>query len=136
MNDQLIFPSQIIDDQSNGKQTMIVMSRQDYEQEISQKTLTGIVRALGLLMEKDVTIQTVDKTEAFNFGPALIGYSHVLLFGVNPKTIGLQMDAKVYKIYSFESFKMIIAHPLSFIANDLKTKQGLWKILQVMYNLT
>lgn len=135
MNEQLIFPAPIHKMESGTKQTMIVLSKDDHQQEISQKTMGGIIKALGLNIDNDVEVITVEKSNPVNLGEAMNQFKNILVFGVNPKTIGLQMDAKVYKIYTFENFKMVIAHPLSFIANDLKTKQGFWKILQTMYGL-
>lgn len=135
MKDQLIFPLATHPITSTGKGTLIILSNEDHSQEISQKTLAGIIKALALNSETDVELVTVEKSNPLNIGESMNLFKNILIFGINPKTIGLQMDAKVYKIYTFENFKMVIAHPLSFIANDLKTKQGLWKILQSMYGL-
>lgn len=135
MKDQLIFPLATHPITSTGKGTLIILSNEDHSQEVSQKTLAGIIKALALNSETDVELITVEKSNPLNIGESMNLFKNILIFGINPKTIGLQMDAKVYKIYTFENFKMVIAHPLSFIANDLKTKQGLWKILQSMYGL-
>jgi hypothetical protein len=135
MNEQVILPAPIHKIHSGSKRHMIILSKDDYQQEASQKTMGGIIKALGLNMDTDVEVVTVEKTTPVNLGESMNQFKNILVFGVNPKTIGLQMDAKVYKIYTFENFKMVIAHPLSYIANDLKIKQGFWKILQTMYGL-
>jgi hypothetical protein len=133
--DEIIIPLKETRIQASAKHTLIILQKDDYQNEVAQKTLGGIAKALGLSLENDIELFLFDKGNPTNIASSLGNFKKVLLFGVNPKAIGLQMDAKIYKIFSFETFSMVVAHPVSKIAEDIKTKQILWKILQTMYGL-
>lgn len=135
LKDEVIVPLKCVEFPKSEKSTLIVIQTEDYQNEIVQKTLVGIAKALGYSLENDFEIYQYEKNNHVNLSAAMINFKKVLIFGVNPKFLGLQMDAKIYKIFTFESFKLLIAHPLGTISNDIKTKQVLWKILQNMYGL-
>jgi hypothetical protein len=135
LKDEVIVPLKSITFPKSEKSTLVVIQTEDYQNEVVQKTLAGIAKALGFSLENDFEIYLYEKNNPINLSASMINFKSVLVFGVNPKFLGLQIDAKVYKIFSFESFKLLIAHPLGTIANDIKTKQILWKILQSMYGL-
>ncbi|HMP31675.1 MAG TPA: hypothetical protein PKD85_18885 [Saprospiraceae bacterium] len=133
--DQIISPLQQTKVSPSDKKTLIILQSDDYQSDLVQKTLSGIAKALGLSLEQDIELFLFERDQPTNLGSVMHNFEKVLIFGVNPRQIGLQIDAKIYKIYMFENFKLTIAHPLSTIANDIKTKQVLWKILQNMYGL-
>jgi hypothetical protein len=133
--DEIIIPLKETRIAASGKHTLIILQKDDYQNEVAQKTLGGIAKALGLNFENDIELFLFDKENPTNIASSLGNFKKVLIFGVNPKAIGLQMDAKIYKIFSFEAFSLLVAHPVTKIAEDIKTKQILWKILQTMYGL-
>jgi hypothetical protein len=134
LKDTIYFlPDKVKEEELKSKSLLLVLRTSDYAAEGAQKTLAGIVKAIGYDMEKDVQLILLNANEKKLIGDQIPTIKNMVFFGLNPKEIGIHLDAKLYKIYKFDSFQLSISHKLEDITKDQKLKQILWKVLQVQF---
>lgn len=113
--------------------SLIIVDKLDYEVVANQQFLSNVLKASKLDQVNDVKILVVDIEHPILLGSELDKVKSVLVFGVNPKYFGLNMNPKIYKIFTFEKMQLMIFHKIGDIANDQQKKQILWKVLQHHY---
>lgn len=62
-----------------------------------------------------------------------LSYKTCLVFGYQPKEIGLHIQAKAYKIVPFKGIKLLFSHDLQAISEDVQKKKMLWQQLQLLF---
>ena len=60
-------------------------------------------------------------------------YDHVILFGVNPKSIGLNVTL-TKRVIRLENLTVIRSAALSRVATDQDEKRKLWQILKSIFS--
>jgi hypothetical protein len=128
-------PTKIDFENKEGKHLLVFVKNTDYQDTQSQKTLQAIIKAIGLDMDKDVIVHIMQENKRSILSDKVQGIKNILCFGINPKDLGIHLNAKLYKIFMFETFNLSIAHKLSDVANDQKNKQILWKVLQTQFSI-
>ena len=111
---------------------LIVVDEKDYTAE-EATVLRAIVKAIKKNFEQDVLVLVLGNEEYVSLGAQLQKFTDVVFFGVNPNRINLNINAKMYKIFSFEKQILFISHPLRTITNDVEKKKILWNLLQFQY---
>lgn len=121
-----------IDNSFEDVSNLFVCVENDYNEEV-QKMVVGMVKAINLEMDKDIKILQIPKgEETIIFSPSS-KLKKIMIFGLDPKRLGLNIVIKPYKIYNFETTSVVLCHKLEAIRNDKTKKMTLWKLLQHLY---
>jgi len=94
-----------------------------------------ILGAAGLDLEKDTLFAPVVMSESALVLPALKTKhpDQVLVFGLVPAQLGLNIQASFYKPVSFLGTTFLFAEKLSVIESDKSRKTGLWQALRQIF---
>ena len=114
------------------KGLLIVIQSTDKEENIA--TLEGLVKAIKLDIEKDVTI--VSTEENFTSLNSLIAtgkYSTIILLGISPDQIGFAINAQPYFFYKMEGFTILLTDSLRDMNADKAKKMKFWQNLQARF---
>jgi hypothetical protein len=97
--------------------------------------LTSILAACKLSIA-DIGIINYTNTELANLQTLINSESkNVLLFGVEPLTIGLPINFPAFQLQSFNSRTYLYAPQLLQIENDKTLKGRLWSALKIMFGI-
>jgi len=114
----------------NGqKGVLIALDHTDMES--NRKTLEGLVQAIKLDIQKDVTIITC-KDHNIDLNEVMSGtdYNIVFLLGLPPSRVGFGLQATKYFYYKMERFDLLLADSLATMNTDKSKKMAFWKKLQ------
>ena len=98
--------------------------------------LTSILTACKLSLE-DVAILNLHPHPAFDYKQAqpLTKPAQILLFGVEPSSIGLPLSFPHFQIQPFQQTSYLYSPALSQIGMDRSLKTSLWQSLKLLFNL-
>lgn len=70
--------------------------------------------------------------------PIILSYFHrdfknILVFGITPDQLGLNIEFKLYDILHFEKYRMLVCDSITEIRTVVQKKQMLWARLQEMF---
>lgn len=111
---------------------LIVVDEKDYKPEV-EEILKAIIKAIRKDFNNDVLLLILTSGQTISLGSQIQKFRDIVFFGVNPNRINLNINAKMYKIFTFENQVLFISHPLSLIAKDVEKKKILWNLLQYQY---
>lgn len=114
------------------KGLLIIIQSMDKAKNIA--TLEGLVKAINLDIEEDVSIVSVEDT--FISLNSLISsgkYSTVILVGITPDQIGFTINAQPYFFYKMEGFSILLTDSLSDMNADKAKKMKFWQNLQARF---
>jgi hypothetical protein len=111
---------------------LIVVDEKDYKPEV-EGVLKAIITAIKKDFETDILVLILESGQSISLGAQLQKFTDLVFFGVNPTRVNLNINAKMYKIFSFEHQILFISHPLTSIAKDVEKKKILWNLLQYQY---
>ena len=117
-----------------SKKLLCVVKKEQF-QEAEQKTLMSIAQAIKLNYDQDIEVLILEKATKVLIGSSLNKFDAVIYFGVNPADTGLNIDAKLYRIFKFEGPSLLVSHHLQEIAADKNKKLYLWKCLQALFGI-
>jgi hypothetical protein len=125
---------QIVPNQSQSFTTLVVYES-DERQEDLDTFLTNILAAAKLDLSKDVCILKTTTETAFSFIrlKTKVPIEKVIIFGISPKNIGINLDLKLYKPMVFQNSIFLLADKLTLIHSDVNKKRELWNCLQEIY---
>ena len=95
--------------------------------------LAKIFKAVGKDSKEDVLCINDSNVVAYKDLIAQHDVEKILVFGMQPKTIGLHLKCSIYQIIRFQEREIIFAHSLAEIASDLNKKKQFWSQLQVLF---
>lgn len=96
-------------------------------------TLLGkIFQALGRDINKDAWVVNSSKIVSYKDVAALESLEYLLIFGIPPKSMGLNIAMQLYQPLSFQNFTVLLAPRLAIIGADPNKKRQLWGPLQTM----
>lgn len=114
------------------KGLLIVIHNADMEENMA--TLEGLVKAIKLDIDNDVTIVSIeDEITSFNTLLKSKDYSTVILIGVQPKDVGFTIKAQSYFFYKMESFSILLTDSLGTMNADKSKKMKFWQNLQARF---
>lgn len=116
------------------KKLLCIVKSEQYNDQ-AQSTLQAISKAIKIDISKEVEVIVLSKGMKISAGGELSKFDVAIFFGVNPADIGLNIDAKLYRILSMESIKLLVSHNLIDIAADKNKKMYLWKCLQLLFSM-
>ncbi|MCC6410716.1 MAG: hypothetical protein IT270_03600 [Saprospiraceae bacterium] len=97
--------------------------------------LEKVLTAAGLNLEQDVALASVEPGSAVSLFPFP---QHkrpqvVLVFGIEPKDLGLRLESALYVPTDFYGTVFLFAHKLSELQPDTGKKGQLWRALQQIF---
>lgn len=102
----------------------------------SQKTLLfRMITAVGLDPEEDVWIVQTDKNRAINPSLLSLSYRYVIIFGLPPSAVSLNINHQMYKVCVLDQSKALFCDPLAVLESSQDKKKLLWESLQLMFGL-
>lgn len=118
----------------NQGSTLIVMPSTENE-ESQVNFLSKILSAVKLELSKDVTLIKATPKDRFSFInlKTKSKIDKVILFGIQPKHLGINIDIKAYIPTTFQDCTFLLAHDLGAIEADTNKKKALWTCLQDIY---
>jgi len=117
----------------NGEKGLLIVIHANDKQE-NLATLQGLVKAIKLDIEKDVSIVSfTDQRTSLNTILSSTKYNTVILIGVTPDQVGFSLAAKKYFIYKMESFALLLSDSLRDLNADKSKKMAFWQNLQSLY---
>lgn len=121
-------------DQSQQFSTLVVYQVES-DSEALEKFLSNILTAAKLDMSKDVLLykSTVKNEFSFIRTKTKSNIEQVIIFGIHPKKLGINLDMKLYTPIDFQDCTFLLANSLSDIKNDQTKKKLLWTCLQEIY---
>ncbi len=118
--------------QAEPKSVLVILKKSDNDV-INRQLLEKIMAALKFSLVDDCHLYEVE--EDLHLSNVIKGYQKIIVFGLEPKSIGLNMPYHPYKINQLEDRKLLFSHTLGELKIDDKKKGILWKSLQVMFDL-
>lgn len=115
-----------------GKKIFVAIKKADNDV-ANMELLSKIMAALKFSLEADCQIFEVE--DEVHISNQIKDYQKILIFGIEPAALGLNMNYQPYKINYLEGRTIIFSHALSELKVDDKKKSVLWKALQVMFEL-
>ena len=118
---------------ANEKATLILYVNDGWEE--SYEYLQKIITATGLDINKDAIYSSTQPNQAL---PTLaqLAATHtiqkVILFGINPKRLGIHATIKLYTTTDFYGFKILVSDPLSAIKPSKERREALWGELKLI----
>jgi len=113
----------------SGKDLLVILNQADFDEHESllRKILTSInydfesnAASLILAAEEEINIAKLTREHL----------SHVLVFGVDPKKLGMNIQVGGYQFYKSETFSILVAHKLTKLQKEKMLKKRLWDALQ------
>lgn len=96
-------------------------------------TLHLIIKAIKLDLQRDITIIKMEPTQKISLSSVSSDFQDIILFGLQPSTLGFFVEFKYYEVMKFEKHRMLLADTLTELNNSKTKKAQLWSVLQSMY---
>lgn len=111
---------------------LVVIYKEDYA--TNKELIHKIFGAVKLEFGADIDLLQLEKGESANLGK-LIGQKSikVISFGIGQDKLGINAKFKAYRMYSTESFNLLLSHSLKKLAESKEHKKALWNALQAYY---
>ena len=113
----------------HGGQLLVIVEKQEFEEH--KVLLINILKAIGFTFGENVHASLLDQEESVNASQLVHeNISHVLVFGLAPKRIGMNARFRANFFYPTETYKVLLTHKLSQLNADKKYKAALWQSIQ------
>ena len=128
--------SEISDTQIEGnflKQVSILISSNEKTNDNIQ-LLRNILKAIHLNYEEDIHLIQIEDHTDYMLNAYIHKYSpkHIILFGLKPNSLGLNMDIVLYRLTNINNAQWLFADPLNDISVNKSLKKALWEALQLL----
>ncbi len=121
-------------DHSKEKTTLVIYEPVNEHKEL-ETFLTNILKAAKLDISKDVNLLKTTAESGFSFIrlKTKTSIGKVLIFGIPPKKLGINLDLKLYTSLEFQGCIFLLADSLATIQSKVDKKRALWTCLQQIY---
>lgn len=119
--------------QGQGRQKLLCISDADSFGDQEKSTLEKMITAIKYDAEKDIFILTVPQDCHLSLSNLGLEYKDILLFGIRPDQIGLQVEYSLYTILHFDQRNVLVCDSIRQINAVPQKKQVLWGKLQEMF---
>ena len=118
----------------NEKKLLIVIKNEDDSKE-NISLLTKILSAVKLNLEQDALLLANPKEKVYGINKMVQKgvVNKIMIFGVNPKDMGLSISTQMYKALKINKLQILIAHPIDQIRQKQDLKKALWSALQEFF---
>lgn len=117
--------------EQNPSKTILIYLKGAKEEEI--QFLGKVLKAVNRDIEKDTYLINDLDTPTLKTINKLVDFTKVLVFGMNPKEIGLHVRINPYQLFSFQDKQFLFSQSLNTIANNVEQKKIFWAQLQLMF---
>ncbi len=119
--------------EGQGRQKLLCISDADSFGDQEKSTLEKMITAIKYDSEKDIFILTVPQDCHLSLSNLGLEYKDILLFGIRPDQIGLQVEYSQYTILHFDQRNVLVCDSIRQINAVPQKKQVLWGKLQEMF---
>lgn len=122
-----------------GKKKMMLIARQDDLEQGGMELLSNIMQAIKYTIAEDcylAALPTGDDTYAIGGLMRSLSIKDVIIFGVNPKHLGMNIHARLYQVQKFENYTFLLSHKVTEMSGNRGFKLSLWQCLQALYLTT
>lgn len=116
-----------------GAKGLLVAFKSEETSSSEMETLERMIAAIKYNMEEDVFTLSLENGKNYPLSNLQISYRDILLFGVEPNLLGLQIETIQDKILYFENCRLLMCPGLKEINAVMARKQKLWQLLQEMF---
>lgn len=110
------------------KDVLVIVSADDFN--TNKELLEKIIKAIPGINEDLVVTYEINEDDHLKIANITRDqFAHVILFGINPKRIGMNLKISGYRFYRTETFSLLLCHKLSKISTEKKYKKALWDAL-------
>ncbi len=111
---------------------VVVIYQEDYASH--KELIHKIFSAAKLEFGTDINLLQLAKGESANLGKLITQKGvKVISFGIGQDKLGINAKFKAYRMYSTETFKILLSHSLKKLAESQEHKKALWTALQAHY---
>ena len=115
------------------KKALFILEKTENQPNIIE-TLNKMATAINLDLVDDLQFLWLEKSKKFNVGPILPNYKNVVIFGLSPQEIGLNVTKmEFYKIYNSENSSLHISESVTNLNDDKTKKLQFWNALQKQF---
>lgn len=126
-----------------NKQKVLLINRCESAEFLSEKEnlfllkgigKKGLLEAINLSLD-DVAIINISKStvKSFRLLAQKMDFSRMILFGISPKEINLNIETEKYKVCVVNDCKIVFADSMEMIIGNDSLKKELWLSLQAMF---
>lgn len=116
-----------------GDRKLLCISDADSFGPDEEITIKRLISAIKYDFDKDIYFLKINKGQSFSVGTLPISYKDMIVFGVLPDQLGLNIDYKWYEILIFDQTRILLSESISDINKFPQKKQQLWVKLQQMF---
>ncbi len=118
----------------NEKKLLVVIRTSDFSDK-NKELISKILGAVHYKLEKDAIQLHIPADKSFGINHLLVKniVDDVVIFGVNPKEIGLSIEPILYQPIQIGTKRLLIAHSLEQISKNQDYKKALWNALQQIF---
>jgi hypothetical protein len=114
------------------KQLIVAVDKMDYGTDENQ-TLQKMIQAIKFEFPEDITLIKMDEKHHISISSILPKYNDLIIFGLDPFSLGITVDYVKYEIMHFDQSRMMVCDSISTINKTQAIKAKLWVKLQEMY---
>ena len=122
-----------VEPEGNGSKGLVVAVALEEASGGEMETLQKMIAAIRYDIKEDVTILRIPSGQQFPLTALEMGWQDLLVFGLSPASVGLQIEHLQEKILFLESRKALFSPSLREINSSIPKKQALWRLLQEMF---
>ena len=122
-----------VEPEGKGSKGLVVAVALEEASGGEMETLQKMIAAIRYDIKEDVTILRIPSGQQFPLTALEMGWQDLLVFGLSPASVGLQIEHLQEKILFLESRKALFSPSLREINSSIPKKQALWRLLQEMF---
>ncbi len=119
--------------EGNGLRSLLVITEADNYDTNEEITLKKLVSAIKFDFDNDIYFIKISKNELISLSNLPIKYSEMIVFGLLPEQIGLNIEYRMYEILPFEHSRIMMSDSIRQMNAIPQNKQQLWVKLQEMF---
>jgi hypothetical protein len=127
------FDSKTCNISGEGGRGLLCITESDTFGDEEEITLKKLISAIKYDFNNDIYFLKINKGHSFSVGTLPISYKDMIVFGVLPDQLGLNIDYKWYDILIFDQTRILLSDSISDINKIPQKKQQLWVKLQQMF---
>lgn len=114
------------------KQLVIITDSESFQSE-EQNTLNKMMAAIKYMPDVDLITVSMPKNQSISFSMLQLVYKDLIIFGLTPAQLGLNIDHKMYEVLHFDKSRVLVCDSIREIIATPQKKQWLWTKLQSMF---
>jgi hypothetical protein len=116
-----------------GVKGLVIICSKEHFGDAERGTLERMMGAIKYDFNQDVRVYVLESDQKMTLDDIDIDYQHVLLFGIAPVRVGMQVELFINAILPFDHQKFLFSENLSMITTDKDKKMALWNKLQILF---